>query len=204
MDCRVGVLRRSIVIGGKSDGLNSGKVAVILIGGEQIQNRPQAARLVASRAGRPRGGVGINQLKNFESGLTAPQGATIAALRTAKSPKQPTVQFIAKNGGGAGVRLLTAGDGQGDAIVCRADNADFPRASFNPGGPADKQPPPRSDLRCFRTSRRSAAHKSAASLTLTFACAPRRPRVRATMEPRRLSEGRGLFMVAGMRVRKAR
>jgi transcriptional regulator with XRE-family HTH domain len=56
-----------------------------------------------------RAGVGINQLKNFESGVTAPRSATIAALR--RRLETANVQFIAKNRGGAGVRLLTASDG---------------------------------------------------------------------------------------------
>ena len=91
---RVGVLRRSIVTGGKSDGLNSGKVAVILIGGEQIRTARQLLGW-SQVALAVRAGVGINQLKNFESGVTAPRSATIAALR--RRLETANVQFIAKN-----------------------------------------------------------------------------------------------------------
>lgn len=62
-----------------------------------------------------RAGVGINQLKNFESGATAPRGATIAALR--RRLETANIQFIAKNGGGAGVRLLTTSDGPRRALL---------------------------------------------------------------------------------------
>jgi transcriptional regulator with XRE-family HTH domain len=50
-----------------------------------------------------RAGVGINQLRNFESEVTAPRSATIAALQ--RCLEAANIQFIAKNGGGAGVRL---------------------------------------------------------------------------------------------------
>jgi DNA-binding transcriptional regulator YiaG len=48
-----------------------------------------------------RAGVGINQLRNFESGLTVPQVSTLTALRNALDAAG--VEFIAKNGGGVGV-----------------------------------------------------------------------------------------------------
>ena len=64
-----------------------------------------------------RAGVGINQLKNFERGVTEPRHATIAALR--RKLETANVQFIAKNSGGAGVRLLTANDDPRRALFAR-------------------------------------------------------------------------------------
>ena len=47
-----------------------------------------------------RAGVGINQLKNFESGKRAPGVNNLAAIRAAL--ERAGVEFIAENGGGAG------------------------------------------------------------------------------------------------------
>ena len=50
-----------------------------------------------------RAGVGINQLRNFESGLTMPRDSTLTALQNALDTAG--VEFIAENGEGPGVRL---------------------------------------------------------------------------------------------------
>jgi transcriptional regulator with XRE-family HTH domain len=48
-------------------------------------------------------GVGINTVNRFESGASQPRGVTLEALRGAL--EAAGVEFIAENGGGAGVRL---------------------------------------------------------------------------------------------------
>ena len=50
-----------------------------------------------------RAAVGVTTITRFESGLTEPNRATLAALRFAL--ETAGVEFIAENGGGAGVRL---------------------------------------------------------------------------------------------------
>jgi transcriptional regulator with XRE-family HTH domain len=61
-----------------------------------------------------RAGVGINQLRNFEIGVTAPRSATIAALQ--RSLEAAGVHFIAMNGGGGAVRLLITHKAPGKTI----------------------------------------------------------------------------------------
>jgi transcriptional regulator with XRE-family HTH domain len=48
-------------------------------------------------------GVGVTTITRFEGGLTEPNRATLAAMQAAL--EAGGVQFIAENGGGAGVRL---------------------------------------------------------------------------------------------------
>jgi hypothetical protein len=50
--------------------------------------------------------VGINQLRNLESGLTAPRDSTLTTLRNALDAAG--IEFVAANGGGVGVRLRKA------------------------------------------------------------------------------------------------
>jgi transcriptional regulator with XRE-family HTH domain len=47
--------------------------------------------------------VSVTALRNFERGATQPMRANLAAIRTAL--EAGGVEFIAENGGGAGVRL---------------------------------------------------------------------------------------------------
>jgi ribosome-binding protein aMBF1 (putative translation factor) len=47
--------------------------------------------------------VGVTTITRFESGITEPNRATLAALRRAL--EGGGVEFIAENGGGAGVRM---------------------------------------------------------------------------------------------------
>lgn len=58
-----------------------------------------------------------NQQKNFESGLTAPRHDTIEALR--RRLETADIQFIAKDRGGVGVRLLIARNAPGRALFAR-------------------------------------------------------------------------------------
>jgi transcriptional regulator with XRE-family HTH domain len=51
-------------------------------------------------------GVGVNTVNRFESGASQPRGVTLEALRGALD--SAGVEFIAENGGGAGVRLRKA------------------------------------------------------------------------------------------------
>ena len=48
-------------------------------------------------------GVGLNTVNRFESGACQPRGVTLDALRGAL--EAAGAEFIAENGGGAGVRL---------------------------------------------------------------------------------------------------
>jgi transcriptional regulator with XRE-family HTH domain len=48
-------------------------------------------------------GVGLNTVNRFESGACQPRSVTLEALRGAL--EAAGVEFIAENGGGAGVRL---------------------------------------------------------------------------------------------------
>ncbi len=50
-----------------------------------------------------RSGVGVTTISRFESGLTAPNRSTLAALQRAL--EAAGVEFIPENGGGAGVRM---------------------------------------------------------------------------------------------------
>ena len=59
------------------------------------------ARKLATKAG-----VGHNTVNRFESGAHQPRGVTLEALRGAL--ELAGVEFIAENGGGAGVRLRKA------------------------------------------------------------------------------------------------
>jgi transcriptional regulator with XRE-family HTH domain len=47
--------------------------------------------------------VGVTTISRFESGLTSPTRATLAALR--RGMEAAGVEFIPENGGGAGVRM---------------------------------------------------------------------------------------------------
>ncbi len=47
--------------------------------------------------------VGVTTISRFESGLTSPTRATLAAMRRAL--EAAGVEFIPENGGGAGVRM---------------------------------------------------------------------------------------------------
>ncbi len=53
-------------------------------------------------------GVSVTALRNFERGATQPMRANLAAIRAAL--ESAGVEFIAENGGGAGVRLRKARD----------------------------------------------------------------------------------------------
>jgi len=59
------------------------------------------AQTLATKAG-----VGHNTVNRFESGAHQPRGVTLEALRGAL--ELAGVEFIAENGGGAGVRLRKA------------------------------------------------------------------------------------------------
>jgi transcriptional regulator with XRE-family HTH domain len=48
-------------------------------------------------------GVGVTTISRFESGLTAPNRSTLAALQRAL--EDVGIEFIPENGGGVGVRL---------------------------------------------------------------------------------------------------
>jgi len=52
--------------------------------------------------------VGLSTVRNFETGSSTPIGNNLAAIRSAL--ESAGVDFIAENGGGAGVRLRKPGD----------------------------------------------------------------------------------------------
>ena len=58
-----------------------------------------------------RSSVGVTTISRFESRLTTPTRATLAAIRRAL--EAAGVEFIPENGGGAGVRLKAPGTSTG-------------------------------------------------------------------------------------------
>ncbi len=55
-----------------------------------------------------RSSVGVTTISRFESGLTSPTRATLAAIR--RGMEAAGVEFISENGGGAGVRMRKVAD----------------------------------------------------------------------------------------------